>query len=112
MPTIQSIILGAVFSLAAVCCFAKGTISKMDRPAYVDEEYWNERSRRQPQNMAAAWRRSAVNPTATQNSDTAARVLNHSWGAQTSSVRGIPQTVSGVGSGTHGRLMGHSLYSV
>jgi hypothetical protein len=84
----------------------------MDRPAYVDEEYWKERSRRQPQNMAEAWRRSAVNPTATQNSDTAARVLNHSWGAQTSSVRGIPQTVSGVGSGTHGRLMGHSLYSV
>jgi hypothetical protein len=112
MPSIQSIILGAVISLAAVCCFAKGTISKMDRPAYVDEKYWNERSRRQPQNMAEAWRRSAVNPTATPDPDTAARVLNHSWGVQTSSIRGSPRAVSGVGSGALGGLMGHSIYSI
>jgi hypothetical protein len=106
MPNIPAIVLGSILSVAALCCIAKVTLTRMDRPAYVDENYWNERSRRQPQDMAAAWRRSAPDPHA------ATRVLNHSWGVQTPSSWKHPRSLRGVGDSPRGRHTGRSVYSL
>jgi hypothetical protein len=106
MPNIPAFVLGAVLSVAALCCIAKVTLNRMDKPAFVDENYWNERSRRQPRDMAAAWRRSAPDTHAT------TRVLNHSWGVQTPSNWEHPRSLSGVRCGTHGSNTSRSMHSV